>query len=680
MNNEEYQKLINSQAFKTLNDFLFDERGVRRNNIAGDFDDEVLADIGTRVYNEYDIDKRSREDWEKQLEDIFELAKQTSDKKLIGGHPASNVKYPILATAAIQFHARAYPNIVMGSNVVKCQVIGSDVDGQKAGKGKRVSQHMSYQILNQMDGWEDEMDQLLISLSLVGTAFKKTFYDPVEKKNVSELVFAQDLVVNYNILAKARRVTHVIELYMNDIVERMNSGAFLEIDLDKMTAGRKNPDTDDHGDKDLPFTFLEQHRYWDLDGDGYDEPYVVTIERESSQVVRIIPRYDPEGVLIDRNGNLLRIIPVQYFTQFTFLPAFDGGFYRMGFGSLLFAPVNIINTIFNQILDAGRLANCQGGFLGPGIKLTKGGGFKELSFQQGEWKQIPFLGDDIRKQILALPIREPSNVLFQLLALMLEGTKELASQAEVLSGEQPTANQPATTTLALIEQGLKVFTGIYKRVYRSLKSEFKKLRRLNTLFLTDEEYNRIIDYTKLVTAPDGRQVPIRLAATVRDDYGDIGMDIIPVSGSADVSDTQRTIKAEALMALRGQGFDDDAINRRYLESLQIPDINELIPPQGTNPPPDPRLIIEQEKLKLESMRLEIEARRQMSEEREKNGKIMKYWADSIKALAEAEAQEAGNQLELYKNELKYLADNQKAYMGLIGQLSQKREQPQPEKE
>jgi len=672
----DFQKAIDSPVADRLMKFIFDEDGNRRNNIAGDFDNEILEEIGSRVSEEYGIDKASREDWERQLEDIFVLAKQTSDKKYIGGQLASNVKYPILATAAIQFHARAYPNIVMGSNVVKCQVIGSDVTGEKAQKGKRISQHMSYQILEQMDGWEDEMDQLLISLSLVGTAFKKTFYDTVEKKNVSELVFAEDFVVNYNTttLAKARRATHVIELYKNDIVERINTGAFLDIDIDKLTAGRKDSDNDDQSDRDLPYTFLEQHRFWDLDGDGYEEPYVITIERESTQVVRIIPRYDPEGVLIDRDGNLMRIIPVQYFTQFTFLPAFDGGFYRMGFGALLYAPVHIINTIFNQLLDAGRLANCQGGFLGQGIRLRKSGGSGEITFQQGEWKQISLLGDDIRKSVLALPVREPSNVLFQLLALMLEGTKQLASQTEVLAGEQPTANQPATTTLALIEQGLKVFTGIYKRVYRSLKYEFKKLRRLNKMFLSDAEYNAIIDQTRMVQTPDGQMQLVPVRALAKEDYGDLSMDVIPISGSADVSDTQRTIKAQALMELRGQGMNDDAINRRYLEALQIPDINELIPPQGTNPPPDPKFVIEQKKLELQAMQIEIEARRQMAEEREKNGKIMKYWADSIKALAEAEAQEAGTQLELYKNELKHIADSQKAYAQIVGQLASNRNQ------
>ncbi|CAN8140546.1 hypothetical protein THIOSC15_2350002 [uncultured Thiomicrorhabdus sp.] len=206
------------------------------------------------------------------------------------------------------------------------------------------------------------------------------------------------------------------------------------------------------------------------------------------------------------------------------------------------APVNIVNTIFNQLLDAGTLANRQGGF-GPGIRLKPGGGHGSVTFQQGEWKQIGFLGDDIRRQVFALPVKEPSTVLFQLLGLMLEAVKELASQADVLTGEHPKGNV-CNHHSSTHRTGIKVFSAIYKRVYLALKSEFKKIRRLNYLYLTDFEYNNIIDYTDVVTDPQtGQQATQQLTAFVKEDYGDQFMDIIPVSGSADVSDPQRIIKA-----------------------------------------------------------------------------------------------------------------------------------------
>ena len=641
-----------TEVIQTLLGFLKDENGPR-NNIVNDLDDETLKDIGKTVWEEYDLDKQSRKDWEQRHKDIFALVDQMDAIKASGG---ADVKYPILATAALQFSARAYPNVVKGSDVVKCQIIGSDVGGLKAAKGQRVQQHMSYQVLEQMDSWEEDMDQLLFSLALVGSEFKKTYYNPVEDKNISELVFAKDLVVNYYApsLKKARRATHIIELYKNDIIERMRSGSFAEFDFEKSTQDRKDEDAKtDRGDTDLPYVFLEQHRYWDLDGDGYQEPYVVTIDKDSHQVVRIIPRFDVDGVFVNEAGEIAKIEPVEYFTRFLFLPAFDGNFYGMGFGSLLFAPVNIVNTIFNQLLDAGTLANRQGGFLGPGVKLKKGGGHGELTFQQGEWKQISYLGDDIRRNVFALPVKEPSNVLFQLLGLMMEGIKELASQADVLTGEHPKGNVPATTTLALIEQGLKVFSAIYKRVYLSLKSEFKLIRRLNTLFLSDEEYNNIIDYTETIQVPDpetGETVEVeqQVIASATEDYSDIWMDIMPVSGAADVSDTQRTIKAQALLEMRGQGLNDDAINKRYLEALQIPDINEIMPDGGAQPPEDPKIGIERGKLQLKEMELQLKQYELGFKERESDGKVMKMWYESILALAKAEAEEAGPQLELYK--------------------------------
>ena len=643
------------EPVNTLLDFLEDENGLR-SNIADDFDEKSLVAIGTTVSEEYELDKLSREDWEQRHRDIFALVDQMKEKKT---PKKSAVKYPILETASLQFSARAYPNVVKGSDVVKCQVIGSDLNGQKAAMGQRVQQHMSYQILEQMDNWECDMDQLLFSLPLVGTMFKKTYYNPVDRKNVSELVSPNDLVVHYYAvsLAKARRVTHVTELYKNDIIERMRTGVFSEFDFEKASPERKDEDSDtDRSDDDLPYTFLEQHRFYDLDGDGYKEPYIITINRESKQVVRIIPRFDKAGISVNRDGEISRIKPVEYFTQFTFLPAADGNFYKMGFGSLLFAPVNIINTIFNQLLDAGTLANRQGGFLGPGVKLKKGGGHGDLTFQQGEWKQISYLGDDIRKNVFGLPVREPSNVLFQLLGLMMEGVKELASQADVLTGEHPKGNVPATTTLALIEQGLKVFSAIYKRVYLSLKSEFRLIRRLNTLYLSDEEYNNIIDYTETVQAQDpqtGEPVEMQqqVMASAQHDYNGAWMDIIPVSGAADVSDTQRTIKAQALLEMRGQGLNDDAINKRYLEALQIPDINEIMPDGGAQPPVDPKIEIEKGKLQLKQAELQLKQYELGFKERESEGKVIKMWADSINALAKAEAEEVGPQLELYKQEV-----------------------------
>ena len=653
---------------------IFDQLNamIRLINIAEDVDKETLTEIGTRVFDDYKIDKDSREDWETANKEIFALARQLGGEKTRAGKKVSNVNYPVLATAAMQFSARAYPNIVQGADVVKCQVIGSDPGGMKAAKGKRVKQHMGYQVLEQMDSWEEEMDQLLMTLALVGCEFKKTYYDPVESKNISERVPAENLVINYyaKSLEKAKQLTEIITLYPNTIEERIRSGVFLDFDYEKAGAGDDDDENQNESDEELPHTFLEQHRRWDLDGDGYQEPYVITIHKKSQEVVRIIARFDIEGVKFNEKEQIRRIEPVHYYTQFQFLPAFDGSIYKMGFGALLASPVHIVNTIFNQLLDAGTLANRQGGFLSQGIKLGKD---KTITFEQGEWKQIAFMGDDIRKHIFELPVKEPSGVLFKLLGLMLEAIKELASQADVLSGEQPQANVPATTTLALIEQGLKVFSAIYKRIYRSLKSEFKKIRRLNTMYLSEDEYNNIIDYTEEQEFQDpqtGEIVTQRVPVMIdpAEDYSERWMDIMPVSGAADVSDTQRVIKAQALLEMRGQGLNDDEINKRYLEALQVPDAAELLPEEGSEPPLDPKYIIEGEKLRLKSIELQLNAKRQMIEQKEKMSKIMYNWAQAIKALADAEAAEAGPQLERYKLEVQEFGNEMNFFSTVLGQL------------
>ena len=639
-------------------------------NMVPKIDDATLRDIGETVYKGYEIDDTSRDDWKKTNKNILDLARQVGGNKTYQGEAVADVKYPIIMTAAMQFQARAFPNIIKGSEVVKCQVVGSDPQGEKAARGKRVKQHMSYQLLEQMDGWEEDMDQLLMSMAFVGCMFKKTYYDPNRGVPVSELVFAEDLVVNYwaKSLEKAARVTHIIELYPNTVEEKIRSGVFVEHDYEK--ADRDESEENDTDDEDRPVTYLEQHCWVDLDDDGYKEPYVITIHKGSKEVVRIVARFDVEGIKKDGN-KIIRIEPVHYFTQFQFLPAPDGGFYKMGFGALLAPLTHTVNTTINQLLDAGKLANRQGGFLGRGVKLKRDGSKSSMFFKQGEWKYVQSMGDDLRKGIVPLPVKEPSGVMFQLLGLMLEASKELASQADVLSGEHPKGNVPATTTLALIEQGLKVFSAIYKRIYRALKGEFKKIRRLNSLYLSPEEYNNIIDYTKTVTVQDpqtGEPVKMveQVAADPRADYQDRFMDIIPVSGAADVSDTQRVMKAQALIEMRGQGLNDDAINKRYLEALEIPDVSEILPEEGSQPPPDPKMIIEEEKLRLKNAELQLKEFELEFKERESDGKVMKMWADSIKALAQAEGVEAGPQIELYKNEvgmyqarMKYLGDIQK---------------------
>ena len=612
-------------------------------NIANNIDDEVLKKMGSKVVEDFTIDKDSRKEWEDMIENALELAKQVTTTKKVHGEAVANIKYPALATAAIQFQARALSNIIKGRDVVKGKVIGlatppdlpedfeaeSEKDIEHAeevlklqalatnkwAKADRLGSFMSYQFLDEIDDWQDDLDQLLATLPVVGCCFKKTYYDSVGNKPQSPYVKAQDLVVNYyaKSFRTAPRVTHILEFNPNEIEERVRG----EIFLDQNFGDPEVSETADSRDEDRPHKFLEQHTWWDLNDDGYKEPYVITVHKESEKVVRVVAGFDADGIIANEKGDIIKISQVQYFTRFLFMPAFDGNFYGMGFGSLM-APMNaIINDTANMILDAGRLAVSQGGFVGKGINLGKQG---VLYVKPNEWISVTSTGDDLRKGIVPLPVKEPSPVLFQLLGLMLEASKEVSSVSDVLTGEQQGANASPTTTLALIEQGLKVFSSIYKRLHRSLKAEFEKVRRLNRLYLDPEHYKIVLDDPKADIS----------------DFAEKDIDVVPVSDETELTHVQKLIKAEALNAKKGTGLNDREIDKRYLEALDTPDIEKLLPPENAKPPEDPELEIKRQELDLKRQELENDAKRIETENRLADAKIEKMRADTDRSGASAQ--------------------------------------------
>lgn len=365
-----------------------------------------------------------------------------------------------------------------------------------------------------------------------------------------------------------------------------------------------------------------------MDGDGYQEPYIVTIEKESRKVVRIVARYDESGIIRAVDGSIIRIKPIGYFTKFYFFPSLDGSYYPLGFGQLLGPGNEIINTTTNQLLDAGSLNNAGGGFIDSNVKLIGGRNSGNITFKLGEYKKVQLNGDDIRKMIYDRPTKEPSQVLYQLLDLIIKSNKELSSVAEIFSGQMPAAGTPATTTMAAIEQGMKTFTTIYMRIHNSLKMEYRKMRRLNRIYLPEKAYYTVLDNPK---------------AIAREDYDDSDCDVIPVSNPNEVTDTMRLLKGESLMQLKGQGLNDAEITKRYLEALHVPDADKILEvqePQG----PSMKEQIEMKKLEMEQQKIDIERER-----------LKMDWfiakADAIKTVADAEAKEAGIQIDTYKAEV-----------------------------
>ncbi len=568
---------------------------VESKNIAETIDEQKLTQIGSDCAKGFEYDLSTRSEWENNLKDWTKLALQVREEKSWPWPKAANVKYPLLSTAAMQFNARAYPSLIPSNgDVVKVNVIGKDRDGMKLERAKRIGMFMSYQVLYEMHCWEEDMDKLLMMLPIIGTVFKKTYYNPVIKQNVSELVLPENLVVNYwaKSLESAERVSEIIPLSKRLVKEKMMSKTYLDVELGDPIPDPTQMTQAVAQDEATPYQIIEQHTYLDLDEDGYAEPYVVTFERTSGKVLRIVARFDEDTIYTNEDGDLQRIEPIQYYTKFGFIPNPDGGFYDVGFG-LLLGPLNeSVNTLINQLIDAGTLSNLQGGFLGKGLKLKMG----ESRWQPGEWKPVNSTADDLRKQIVPLPAKEPSNVLFQLMGSLITSGKELASVAEIFVGKMPGQNTPATTTMATIEQGMKVFTAVYKRVYRALRSEFKKIYDLNRVYLDPNKYAAVIDTE---VGPD--------------DFDKESYDVCPAADPSTPTGTEKLMKAQGLLELLPTGILDPVeVIRRVLEAQEQPNYERLFNQQiqqtgQMQPPPDPKLQEMEMKGQLEQQKIALQA-------------------------------------------------------------------------
>lgn len=541
-------------------------------NLTDYFTDDDLVAISGQVYNQYTIDRASRTNWEEKNGAALELAMQVERTKTFPWPNASNVIFPLVTIAALQFHSRAYPALVSGRKVVNCRVLGGDPTGKLYEKSNRISQYMSWQLLEQDENWESDTDTAILLAAICGSVWKKTYYDPGKNHPVSELVLPKDFIINY--WAKNTEgcpaKTQVIPLTHNDIYERVQRGLFRNVLNETWYTGDANPDlttADVQADNRegvarptnnslTPFICLEQHTYLDLDGDGYAEPVIVTIEENSKQVLRIVYRFEPEDIERNDDGEVVKINATEYFTKIPFIPSPDKGIYDIGFGFLL-GPINeSVSTLINQLIDSGTVAVTAGGFLGKGVKM-RGGSY---DFQPFGWKRVDSTGDDLRKNIVPLPVREPSNVLFQLLNLLIEFANRTSGATDMLTGMNPGQNTPAETSRSMIEQGQKIFSGIFKRIWRAFKQEFRKIYHLNGIYLPLQiSFGGDPNY---LTAKDFKQSPTA---------------IVPSADPSITSDSTRLTQAQILRqaAMQNPAYNIDAVELRFLEALQIDDIPQI---------------------------------------------------------------------------------------------------------
>lgn len=558
------------------------EKLISTTNLVDELEEETLNKIAEQVCRDYAADESSRSDWLDALEEWEKLAGQVWEEKSYPWPKASNIKYPIVSVASIQFNARAFPTLIpLQGNLVNARVYGKDQNNQKHNRAKRVADFMSWQLKNDIPDWDEGMDRLLIMLPVCGNVFKKVFFDPATGKNNSYIIHPRHFVVNNstNSLESATRISEILPMKATRTIKEGQA-----IGIYSKSFEFQDADVDEDSEEQL-YQLVEQHCFLDLDDDGYSEPYIVTFHPKSEQILRIVHRFKPTGVKLDDKGKIQRIEPEQFYIKYSFMPSFDNSFYDIGFGHLL-GPINeATNTLINQLVDSGTLANLQGGFIGKGLRLKMG----DSPIAPGEFRAVNAIGDDLRKQIVPLPFKEPSNVLFQLLGMLVQSGKELASMAEIFVGKMPGQNTPATTTMATIEQGMKVFTAIYRRVYRSLDKELKRLYELNGIYLDPNTMSVVLDE------------PVNPEDFSVEDY-----DICPSADPAASSQTERLMKAQALLELLPSGLlDPIEVISRVLEAQDHPDWQKLIPGMAeTGQPqipqqPDPKQLEMQMKAEAE---------------------------------------------------------------------------------
>jgi chaperonin GroES len=647
-------------------------------NLTDRFSERDLARIGNAVLEGYKVDKGSRAGWERRTEAALNLALQLQEVKTFPWNGASNVKFPLVTVAAIQWHSRAYPLLVAGPELVKARILGQDPDGAKRDRADRVTSFMSYQLLEEMPEWEGETDRGLLQLPIIGCAFKKTYYNGALGRNTSELVPAKDFVVNYwaKSIQTAPRATHIIPLYRNDIYEKSRLGVWRDVLQSSWYAagpqianasgdaaanrrtGMTPPATSDFT---TPFTFLEQYVRMDLDEDGYAEPYIITVEESSGYVCRIVFNSEPGQVFRTTGNRILRIEEDQVFTKLSFIPSPDGGFYDIGFG-LLLGPINqSVDSLINQLIDSGTLATTAGGFLGRGVKIRGG----EQSFRPFGWQRVDSTGEDLAKGIYPFPVREPSNVLFMLLSLLIDYTNRVSGSTDIMVGVNPGQNTPAATSQLMAEQGSKINSAIFKRVWVGFKEEYVKLYKLNRKYVPVTikyfgEKSGWIRREDFLTDPD----TIRPAADPN------------IASNAERIQQALTVKQQAMTS---GGYDPDAVERNLLRALRVEGMETLYPGIAGKPAPKPpQVALEEIKQQGRMAEKQLDARTRFLEmmieaEREAGkteAEILLIKAQIAQIVSEIGEAQAASQVKAFEAQVGALTKLQASQQGFIKLLQE----------
>lgn len=631
-------------------------------------DDKQKKTIANELIKAFEDDLESMVDWIGLVEKGQELMAQDFDSRSEPWEGAANFKSPLIMDAVLKFGDTASQELLRKREVVKAMTIGKDKDGVKSKQGERVSSYLNYQLNVKMKEWRCEHDKLLYTLPSTGCMFKKSFYDPNERKNVANVIFFPNFVTNQsNTTIDNANFTHILQFTQNEVIEKQRSGQWLDVDLIIDEDGRENQ-AEESEDR-----FLEFHGFFDLDGDGYKEPYAVTIHEATREILKIAPRFMPKDVNVKVKGEIFRldvfltaqkegmkveieeivsITPINLITKYDFLPDPVGEFLGIGYPHLLCGVAQAVNTTTNHLLDAGTLSNLPGGYLAKGIRKNLG----DERFKPGEWKGTNVPARDFSNAFFSLPYGEPSQTLFALNEKMQQEGERSAANADfskVLAN-----NAPATTTLALLQEATQSTTSIIRRIYLSMSEEFRKLAMLTSIFGDEQEYKAVLDDQE---------------ADFKKDFDEAQFNLVPVANPEMSTRIERVKSAEVQMNFLPQiieaGGQSQVVIRGLLDALGMENIDQIFPE------PQQEQIDKQNQLKEQELKTqefqnslfdrelatrENDVQRKINETQsdmaETRAKIIKIKSETVLNFEKAETEDQKNRINRYTTELNGFLD------------------------
>lgn len=531
-------------------------------NLAETLDEGVLAELVGDLLGDYEDDINSRRDWIQTYVDGLELLGMKVEDRTEPWPGACGVYHPLLSEALVKFQAETMTETFPAQGPVRTQIIGKETP-EKRDAAQRVQEDMNYQLTDVMVEYRPEHERMLWGLGLSGNAFKKVYFDPSLGRQVSMYVTAEDVVVPYGAanLETAERVTHVLRKTKNEMKKLQRDGFYRDVDLpeptntmdevEKKIAEKMGfrAETDDRYkllemQVDL---IIEDDQFRDDDDDGIALPYIVTIDKESEEVLAIRRNWDPEDKKKAKRN---------HFVHYSYVPGF--GFYAFGLIHLVGAFAKSGTSILRQLVDAGTLSNLPGGFKTKGLRV-KG---DDTPIAPAEWRDVDVASGTMRDNIMPLPYKEPSQVLYSLLGTIVEEGRKFAGAADLQVSDM-SAQAPVGTTLAILERTLKLMSAVQARIHYAMKQEFKLLKTI------------IADYTPATYSYEPEEGGRKAK---KGDYDNV--EVIPVSDPNAATMAQKIVQYQAVIQLAQsapQIYDMPYLHRQMLEVLGIKNAQKLVP-------------------------------------------------------------------------------------------------------